>query len=143
MNNGLSLKQKDKIAKKIYKNYQRAQLDILYLNQHYNFYPKIDMFKVKETSPQYQKPDNAYLVQLEKKQELESFIGVIQQIQSHLSKETSFFMENEYLNFYDSNWWISYFSRASYYRLKHKSLDEFIELMCHFWSDEQIMSLIE
>ena len=50
MQQKLTLKQKDKIAKSIYKNYQRAQLDILYMNQHYNYYPQIDLFKIKETS---------------------------------------------------------------------------------------------
>ena len=33
MEKELTLKQKDKLAKKIYKSYQRAQLDILYLSQ--------------------------------------------------------------------------------------------------------------
>ena len=57
MEEKLTLKQKDSIARKIYKTYQRAQLDILYLNQHYNYYPQVDMFKVKDTSSFYQKGD--------------------------------------------------------------------------------------
>lgn len=32
MEKHLTLKQKDRVARKIYKTYQRAQLDILYLN---------------------------------------------------------------------------------------------------------------
>ena len=44
MEKKLTLKQKDYIVRKIYKTYQKAQLDILYLTQHYNYYPQVDMF---------------------------------------------------------------------------------------------------
>jgi len=138
----LTLKQKDRIVKKVYRSYKSAQLDILYLNQHYNFYPQVDLCKVKENSESYQKPDSSFLIHLERKQSLESFIGVINQVHSHLSKETYFFIENEYLNFYDSTWWLPYFSRASYYRIKHRALDEFIGYLKSFWSEEQILSLL-
>ena len=42
---------------KFIRPYQRAQLDILYLNQHYNYYPQVDMFKVKDTSSSYHNGD--------------------------------------------------------------------------------------
>lgn len=139
MDTKLTLKQKDRIVKKIYKNYQRAQLDILYLNQHYNYYPQIDVFKVKEGEGNYHKADASFLQHLERKQELENFVGVVNQIHTHLSRECFSFIENEYLNFYDPSWWSPYFSRASYYRLKHKALDELLEYALVFWSEKELL----
>ena len=127
MEKELTLKQKDKLAKKIYKSYQRAQLDILYLSQHYN----------------YQKPDAMILQQMERKQELENFVSMINQIHSHMSKESYSFIESEYLNFYNPDWWIPYFSRASYYRLKHKVLDELIEYTQSFWTSDDLRRLLK
>ena len=143
MEKELTLKQKDKLAKKIYKSYQRAQLDILYLSQHYNYYPQIDIFKVKEGDTNYQKPDAMILQQMERKQELENFVSMINQIHSHMSKESYSFIESEYLNFYNHDWWIPYFSRASYYRLKHKVLDELIEYTQSFWTSDDLRRLLK
>jgi hypothetical protein len=38
---------------------------------------------------------------------------------------------------------MSFYSRASYYRMKHRALDEFIECIQIFWSEEEILSLLE
>ena len=143
MEKHLTLKQKDHAARKIYKTYQRAQLDILYLNQHYNYYPQVDMFKVKDTSSSYHNGDEKMIKQLERKQKLESFVGIIHQIHNHLSKDTYEFIEHEYINYYQASWWMSFYSRASYYRMKHRALDEFIECIQIFWSEEEILSLLE
>ncbi|WP_028043590.1 MG284/MPN403 family protein [Candidatus Stoquefichus massiliensis] len=143
MDEKLTLKEKDRIAKKIYKSYQRAQLDILYLTQHYNYYPQVDMFRVKDSSTVYQKADSKFIHQLERKQELESFVGIVNQIHTHLSRDAYSFIENEYLNFYDPSWWTPYFSRASYYRMKHKALDEFLECMRAFWSEKELLRLMK
>lgn len=142
MDKKLSLKQKDKITRKIYKSYQRAQLDILYLNQHYNYYPQVDVFKVKESGSSYRHGD-AFIVQhLQRKQELEDYVGIVNQIHTHLSPESFSFIENEYLNFYDASWWVPYFSRATYYRLKHKALDEFIDYALVFWSENDLIRFL-
>ena len=141
MKEKLTLKQKDKIVKTIYSNYQRAQLDILYMNQHYNYYPQIDVFRVKESSSSYQS-DQHLLKQLEKKQKLEDYVNIMNQIHSHLTKESYFFIENEYINFYDTNWWIHLFSKATYYRLKHQALDELLELALSFWGEDEVFHLL-
>ena len=143
MERKLTLKQKDQIVKRIYKNYQRAQLDILYLNQHYNYYPQVDVFKVKEGKESYRKADASFLQHLERKQELESFVGIVNQIHNHLSRESFSFIENEYLNYYDPSWWSRYFYRASYYRLKHKALDELLEYALVFWSEKELLVFLK
>lgn len=140
MKQELTLRQKDKIAKTVYKNYRNAQLDLLYLSQHYNYYPEIDMFKVKESSVQ--RTDAQLLHQLEKKQKLENYVKVIEQIHQHLSSESLSFIENEYLNHYDTNWWMYFFSRSTYYRMKHVALSEFIDAISEFWTMEEMRALL-
>ncbi len=142
MHEKLTLKQKDKIVKTIYKNYQRAQLDILYMNQHYNYYPQIDIFKVREPSSS-PNTETHLLNQLERKQYLEEYVNIMNQVHSHLSKENYFFIENEYLNFYDTNWWIHLFSKATYYRLKHNALNELLDIALNFWSEKEILMLLK
>ncbi len=142
MNRKLTLKEKDRIVKNIYKTYQRAQLDILYMSQHYNHYPQIDLFKVMEKGTLYKKADAAFLRHVERKQDLESFVGIVNQIHTHLSRESFSFLENEYLNFYDTNWWYPLFSKASYYRMKHRALDEMLEYAKTFWDDHEILRLL-
>lgn len=142
MKNNLTLKEKNKIVKAIYKNYQRAQLDLLYMSQHYNYYPEIDLFKIKEPSA-YKQADAQLLNQLEKKQRLEEYISIINQIHSRLSKESYFFIENEYLNFYDRNWWMDFYSRSTYYRVKHVALNEFIENLTDFWTDKEMLAILK
>ena len=73
---------------------------------------------------------------LDKKRELEEYVEIVDRIHTHLSKESKFFIDNEYLNFYDRSWWYKYYSRASYYRIKHKALDEFLE-SSHIFLDTQ------
>lgn len=142
MKEKLTLKQKDKIARTIYRNYQRAQLDILYMNQHYNYYPQIDIFKVKEPSAT-PNTETHLLNQLERKQYLEEYVNVMNQLHSHLSKESYSFIENEYLNFYDTNWWIHLYSKATYYRLKHHALDELLDAALRFWSEKEMLLLLK
>ena len=126
MEKKLTLKQKDYIVRKIYKTYQKAQLDILYLTQHYNYYPQVDMFKVKDSSTVYHGDEK-----------------MVQQIERKQSHETYDFIEHEYINYYESSWWMTFYSRASYYRLKHRALDEFMDCISIFWSEEDILSLLD
>ncbi len=142
MDKNLTLKQKDRIAKSLYRNYQRAQLDIIYMNQHYNYYPTIDLFRIKESST-VKKTESFYLNQLERRGQLEEYIQVMNQVHAHLSKESFFFIENEYINFYDTNWWVHLFSKATYYRLKHQALDELFESLLNFWGKNDILNLLK
>lgn len=143
MKEKLTLREKDRVVRSIYKTYQRAQLDILYFNQHYNYYPQVDLFKVKEGSNAYLHPDSAFLSQIEKKKKLEDFVSKVNQIHLHLSQETYRFIENEYLNYYDEYWWRDYFSQSSYYRMKHKALNEVFECAKVFWDENELSDFIK
>lgn len=143
MKKNLTLREKDHLVRNIYKSYQRAQLDILYFQQHYNYYPQVDLFKVKENTNMYMKTDSAFLNQLQKKQKLEDLVNIVNQIHRHLSHDVTMFIEHEYLNFYDEYWWQDYFSQSSYYRLKHRALDEIIDCAQTFWDDDEMLSFMK
>lgn len=139
----LTLKQKDYIVSLVYKKYQRAQLDIIYLNQHYNYYPQSDICKIKESTTSYHNGDYNMIKMLDRKRELEEYVEIVDRIHTHLSKESKFFIDNEYLNFYDRSWWYKYYSRASYYRIKHKALDEFLESSQVFFDSYEFDKVIK
>lgn len=143
MKEKLSLRDKDKVVRNIYRAYQRAQLDILYFKQHYNYYPQVDLFKVKDSGSSYLHSDEVFLRHLEKKQQLEDFVGKVNQIHVHLSPEIYTFIENEYLNFYDEFWWKAYFSQSSYYRMKHKALDEIFVCASVFWDENELLEFMK
>ena len=90
-----------------------------------------------------QKTETFFLEQMERKQQMEEYVQILNQVHSHLSKETFYFIENEYINFYDTNWWIHMYSKATYYRMKHSALDEFFESILNFWSEQEFLMLLK
>lgn len=45
----------------------------------------------------------------------------------HMERELSMIIYNEYFSKKVENWWIYYFSRSTYYRLKNKAMNDFLE----------------
>ena len=136
------MKVKDLIARNIYGKYNRSQLDLMYFSQQ-NYYPQIDLTKIKESQYNYGEADRAMLNNIVRKQKLEEFISIVNQIHRHLSKETMMFMEHEYLNYYDKYWWQDYYSQSTYYRYKHAALDEFLEIARTYWDDDEISKFLK
>ncbi|MCD7808219.1 MAG: hypothetical protein LUH02_02670 [Erysipelotrichaceae bacterium] len=139
----LKLREKDKIVKEIIEKYKRAQLNILFLDQHYNYYPQPNLFKIKETSTPYNIGESSMLAQLQKKQRLEAYVLVVEQIHSCLSESTLDFVNHQYLNFYDPHWWEDKYSRSSYYRVKNNALDEYIATALQFYSLKDLCKMLE
>lgn len=47
-----------------------------------------------------------------------------------LDLETSDFIRREFFNgHYRKNWWMNYYSRSTYYRIKKKSMEDFLGLL--------------
>lgn len=135
----MNLKEKDKIARKLYSYYRRAQLDLLQLNHYYNYYPEINTFKERTTS--IQGADKKILHRMQKQERLENFIHMMDQVHLQLSKESMLFIENEYINYYDSNWYVPVYPTSTYYRLKHKALDELLDILEFIWEQEDLTKL--
>lgn len=45
------------------------------------------------------------------------------------SKVSRFILENEFILYKRKEWWYDYFSRSSYYRMKQKAMDEFLDCL--------------
>ncbi len=139
----LKLREKDKIVKEIIEQYKRAQLNILFLDQHYNYYPQTNLFKIRDTSIPYNIGESSMLAQIQKKQKLEAYVLVVEQIHSCLSKDTLDFIKHQYLNYYDPHWWENKYSRSSYYRIKNMALDEYITIALQFYSLKDLCKMFE
>lgn len=139
----LKLREKDKIVKEIIEKYKRAQLNILFLDQHYNYYPQTNLFKIKDTSTPYNIGESSMLIQLQKKQKLEAYVLVVEQIHSCLSEDAWDFISHQYLNFYDSHWWENKYSHSSYYRVKNSALDEYLATALQFYSLKDLCKMLE
>ena len=54
----------------------------------------------------------------------------IDRILDKMDYESANFIRYEFLsNNYKSDWWMNYFSRSTYYRMKKKSMNNFLELL--------------
>ena len=54
----------------------------------------------------------------------------IDNVLDRLDWDCSNFIKNEFFSLnYRSNWWMNYYSRSTYYRLKKKSMNEFLSLL--------------
>ncbi|SJZ83947.1 MG284/MPN403 family protein [Anaerorhabdus furcosa] len=45
------------------------------------------------------------------------------------SPTSQFILKNEFFSYPNPNWYIEYYSRSSYYRLKKQAIDEFIDCL--------------
>ena len=48
---------------------------------------------------------------------------------SCLAEDQRFLLEKEYLDTNDRHWWMDYYSKSTYYRLKNRAIDEMLMLL--------------
>lgn len=118
----LSFKEKDKLLHFIYSTYRKSKIQLKLMDVYFNPYPQSENM-LKETVTNY---NNNYLhKRLDKQRNLELFIKMIDSIHQSISKESAIILFNEYMDRKEKNWWRQYFSRSTYYRLKHQAMEEF------------------
>lgn len=61
---------------------------------------------------------------IEDKDELKSLISSFEIIIKALSPDSQVIITNEFINQKEDDWWVDYYSRATYYRLKTRALEE-------------------
>ena len=100
-----SFKHKDSTIKKISINYKKCRLlednNIVCESEEDNYLVKEDLYKMIKSKVDF--------------------------ILMHMERELSMIIYNEYFSRKVDNWWIYYFSRSTYYRLKNKAMDNFLE----------------
>jgi hypothetical protein len=122
----LNYKEKDKYMRYIYGLYQKSLMDLEMFDTYHNLYPQQSVSIIRESSVYYGF-NNQFNYIIEKKNRLNLFIQMIENIHQIVSKNCLIIIENEYLGVSKKHWWKSYYSRSSYYRIKNSAIDEFFE----------------
>lgn len=124
--NTLTFKQKQKAVKDLFKQYHRAKLK-LYCLENMNYYPQLNGGIIKENKNQYKRSMTERLNStIEDKDELRSLVSSFEMIINALSQDSQLIIKNEFVEQRKDEWWIDYYSRATYYRLKTRALEEFL-----------------
>lgn len=99
----------------------------MYCLENMNYYPQVSTSVIKETKNQYKKSMAERLNSgIEDKDELKSLISSFEMIIKALSHDSQLIIVNEYVEQKENEWWVDYYSRATYYRLKTRALEEFL-----------------
>ena len=122
--NTLTFKQKQDAVKNLFKQYHRAKLK-LYCLENVNYYPQVSAGVIRETKKYYKKSVAERLnSRIENKDELKSLISSFEIIIKALSPDSQVIITNEFIDQKEDDWWVDYYSRATYYRLKTRALEE-------------------
>lgn len=121
--NEMSLKEKDELLRGIIREYQKAQLQLNILKER-EFYPQIDFSRIKEQSPRYNGLENNLISYIERKDNLEALVHFVESVFNSLPEDVYRLLANEYLFPRHKEWWLEYYSRSTYYRLRRKVLDD-------------------
>lgn len=60
----------------------------------------------------------------------ELLVQSVDRVLAMLPKEERRIIQNEFIYFYDKDWWMEYYGHSTYYRLKNKAMADFIEAIC-------------
>ena len=119
----ITYKEKKEELEKIFRGYHRAQMKLQFLKEK-SYYPSIQMNTVKERKSYYQDKGTQWIDSLYNKEELEKAIQSYEFILSCLSEESRRIIEKDFLYKDKKDWWVLYYSRSTYYRLKTRAMEE-------------------
>ena len=122
---GITYKEKKEELEKIFRGYHRAQMKLQYLKEK-SYYPSIQMDTIRERKSYYQDKGTQWIDSLYNKEELEKAIQSYEFILSCLSEESRRIIEKDFLYKDKKDWWVLYYSRSTYYRLKTRAMEEIL-----------------
>ena len=121
----ITYKEKKEELEKIFRGYHRAQMKLQYLKEK-SYYPSIQMDTLRERKSYYQDKGTQWIDSLYNKEELEKAIQSYEFILSCLSEESRRIIEKDFLYKDKKDWWVLYYSRSTYYRLKTRAMEEIL-----------------
>ena len=121
----ITYKEKKEELEKIFRGYHRAQMKLQYLKEK-SYYPSIQMDTLRERKSYYQDKGTQWIDSLYSKEELEKAIQSYEFILSCLSEESRRIIEKDFLYKDKKDWWVLYYSRSTYYRLKTRAMEEIL-----------------
>ena len=119
----ITYKEKKEELEKIFRGYHQAQMKLQYLKEK-SYYPSIQMDTIRERKSYYQDKGTQWIDSLYNKEELEKAIQSYEFILSCLSEESRRIIEKDFLYKDKKDWWVLYYSRSTYYRLKTRAMEE-------------------
>lgn len=119
----ITYKEKKEELEKIFRGYHRAQMKLQFLKEK-SYYPSIQMNTVRERKSFYHDKGTQWIDSLYNKEELEKAIQSYEFILSCLSEESRRIIEKDFLYKDKKDWWVLYYSRSTYYRLKTRAMEE-------------------
>lgn len=121
----ITYKEKKEELEKIFRGYHQAQMKLQYLKEK-SYYPSIQMDTIRERKSYYQDKGTQWIDSLYNKEELEKAIQSYEFILSCLSEESRRIIEKDFLYKDKKDWWVLYYSRSIYYRLKTRAMEEIL-----------------
>lgn len=121
----ITYKEKKEELEKIFRGYHQAQMKLQYLKEK-SYYPSIQMDTIRERKSYYQDKGTQWIDSLYNKEELEKAIQSYEFILSCLSEESRRIIEKDFLCKDKKDWWVLYYSRSTYYRLKTRAMEEIL-----------------
>ena len=121
----ITYKEKKEELEKIFRGYHQAQMKLQYLKEK-SYYPSIQMDTIRERKSYYQDKGTQWIDSLYNKEELEKAIQSYEFIISCLSEESRRIIEKDFLYKDKKDWWVLYYSRSTYYRLKTRAMEEIL-----------------
>lgn len=121
----ITYKEKKEELEKIFRGYHQAQMKLQYLKEK-SYYPSIQMDTIRERKSYYQDKGTQWIDSLYNKEELEKAIQSYAFILSCLSEESRRIIEKDFLYKDKKDWWVLYYSRSTYYRLKTRAMEEIL-----------------
>lgn len=121
----ITYKEKKEELEKIFRGYHRAQMKLQYLKEK-SYYPSIQMDTIRERKSYYQDKGTQWIDSLYSKEELEKAVQSYEFILSCLSEESRRIIEKDFLYKDKKDWWVLYYSRSTYYRLKTRAMEEIL-----------------
>ena len=121
----LTFKEKQEVLTEIFKQYHRAKIQLEYLEGK-SFYPSIDYLTVKEKKVYYQGVDKQMDHYIQSKDELKQIIRTFEMILDRLSKDSYMIIYHDFIEKKEKDWWLEYYSRSTYYRLKTRAMEEIL-----------------
>ena len=121
----ITYKEQKEELEKIFRGYHQAQMKLQYLKEK-SYYPSIQMDTIRERKSYYQDKGTQWIDSLYSKEELEKAIQSYEFILSCLSEESRRIIEKDFLYKDKKDWWVLYYSRSTYYRLKTRAMEEIL-----------------
>jgi len=120
----MSFKEKDKLLRYVFREYQKAKM-IVDGYEAKNYYPILSALTLKEGGSPYQL-EKDLLQNLEKKENSQKMIDSIDYVLNTMEERSKELIIKEFYEKDTSNWWMEYYSRSTYYRLKNKAMQEIL-----------------